>query len=198
MFVCFFIVLLPLFEVKLFATIFRELEEAIIKQELGLKSFGISMTTLEDVFLKITQQDDFRSSPHHKHSNVANNSNLNSYESVAEVEELRLSFDGMIQSPDLETECILHSLIIHMREFVFFLNLTPIISSIHYSLTALRLRPASRLRQFRTLVKKRCIGARRELLFTILFILLPSLFLVFMLVMNQVRVYRRFFFTQEK
>ena len=47
---------LPKSEVDKFPTLFRGLEEQ--KRELGLGSYGVSMTTMEDVYLKVTAMSD--------------------------------------------------------------------------------------------------------------------------------------------
>lgn len=49
--------LLPTETVQSFAPLFARLETAKSEGRLGIKSFGISMTTLEDVFLKIANDE---------------------------------------------------------------------------------------------------------------------------------------------
>jgi ABC-type multidrug transport system ATPase subunit len=151
-------VMLPLSDVKHFARMFADLEAEIKRKESGLQSYGISMTTLEDVFLAITH--DSRHINRHKstaHPNNNNNnnsgSNKESYSDLDEGGSVETNFDGIIQNQDIEAD-------------------------------PLQFKPASRLRQFRTLVKKRLIEARRSLLFTIIILLLPSAFLSGMLGIN--------------
>jgi ABC-type multidrug transport system ATPase subunit len=145
------VMLLPLHTVKLFPTLLRRIEEEINQNKtLGIEGYGISMTSLEDVFLKITHED-YEARHEGKKKGTFT---LHVRDAEKEDEERRKEFNqklGVVElsayrPKDAEMSELLH-------------------------------RPAPKTRQFKVLLKKRAINDKRNWKASLLFVLLPSLFI---------------------
>jgi hypothetical protein len=93
---------------------FLDIEKEIQRQELGIRSYGISMTTLEDVFLAISHEDHQPNRHYTVSKEKETNSNIGinkgSFGNYYESESVPISFDAISQNQDIESDRISISL----------------------------------------------------------------------------------------